>query len=593
MKTLLAILVATLCAATSYAQVRKSVMVDTNGVVQAPANFWTANAGTNFQQYMAPFSQVPSNSPVTFLAATNSVAVQNSNSLQIMWPHALVRAGNDVFAFRRDAATGMNGNGSGVVFRGANTNLSDFTTITITNGGALPDAVYDASNNRIYVFATGQFTNPVMGGGIYSINPSNLATTLLSTNTTDIAGAITHHGEHIYLAGSNNIFKIAKSNGATVATLTITNLGSASNNIHALEVTTDGALLVGSTLRSGTNAAAFAVTLSNFALTNTTFNTNETFGVYTDDLAIVGNTAYLGAEEGFGALVSYNLTNFSKTTLFENQGIIYFVKTDGTNVFFGGEERVVGVYNPAQNRLFQYATTASPLNEIVFYENSFVATTYASNAAILSASLSRNIAPSQISIADVSGAAWALTSTSVVVTNTNVVALSADKFTRALWVNVSGTSDANININSIYNSSTNQRKLNDRVIVKNDGTNKVNVRSGITSFLLQSLEPQQQFEIVWVGQGSAGTNASFWEIINAGSYGLGATWLTNTNVTNFRSEIGLSLPALTNTSNVTVMRALAGTTNTNMPLSGTMIIAPANTYEMVVSNGIILDFYVQ
>ena len=75
--------------------------------------------------------------------------------------------------------------------------------------------------------------------------------------------------------------------------------------------------------------------------------------------------------------------------------------------------------------------------------------------------------------------------------------------------------------------------------------------------------------------------------------GLGATWLTNTNVTNFRTAIGLPLAALTNTSNVTVMRALAGATNTNMPLSGTMIIDPANTYEMVVSNGIILDFYVQ
>jgi hypothetical protein len=71
------------------------------------------------------------------------------------------------------------------------------------------------------------------------------------------------------------------------------------------------------------------------------------------------------------------------------------------------------------------------------------------------------------------------------------------------------------------------------------------------------------------------------------------SFANTTDAATTRTNVGLPLSALTNTSNVTVMRALAGTTNTNMPLSGTMIIDPANTYEMVVSNGIILDFYVQ
>jgi hypothetical protein len=125
--------------------------------------------------------------------------------------------------------------------------------------------------------------------------------------------------------------------------------------------------------------------------------------------------------------------------------------------------------------------------------------------------------------------------------------------------------------------------------------------------------------------------------------GLGATWLTNTNVTNFRTAIGLGatndvefnsltagalywqtnvvfeietatfftapdfdsltiaaatrtnlslpLPALTNTSNVTTMRALAGSTNTNQPFSGTLSWQDYNddTVSIVVSNGIILS----
>jgi len=74
---------------------------------------------------------------------------------------------------------------------------------------------------------------------------------------------------------------------------------------------------------------------------------------------------------------------------------------------------------------------------------------------------------------------------------------------------------------------------------------------------------------------------------------LGATWLTNTNVTNFRTAIGLPLPALTNTSNVTTMRALSGSTNTNQPFSGTVEYHNHNAdpFFMEISNGIILRIY--
>ncbi len=120
---------------------------------------------------------------------------------------------------------------------------------------------------------------------------------------------------------------------------------------------------------------------------------------------------------------------------------------------------------------------------------------------------------------------------------------------------------------------------------------------------------------------------------------LGATWLTNTNVTNFRSAIGLGasnevtfeaivggsgsinvvngefmgawyfddsvsfgapnvvrtnvglpLAALTNTSNVTAMRALSGSTNTNHPFSGSVsVVGTNNTNTLVFSNGILQE----
>jgi hypothetical protein len=127
--------------------------------------------------------------------------------------------------------------------------------------------------------------------------------------------------------------------------------------------------------------------------------------------------------------------------------------------------------------------------------------------------------------------------------------------------------------------------------------------------------------------------------------GLGATWLTNADVTNFRAAIGLGtndqpvfggatitgdlfagnlevaagsdsatvtsegiyftgvaaattrtnlgipLQALTNTSNVTIMRALAGSTNTNQPFNGQFEFKNAtdDVYRAIVSNGIILS----
>jgi hypothetical protein len=78
----------------------------------------------------------------------------------------------------------------------------------------------------------------------------------------------------------------------------------------------------------------------------------------------------------------------------------------------------------------------------------------------------------------------------------------------------------------------------------------------------------------------AGDSIQFYE-----GFGFGGT-----NATAFASEsrasLGLRLPALTNTSNVTAMRALAGSTNTNEPYSGT--VALTNTNVLTFSNGVLL-----
>jgi hypothetical protein len=55
-----------------------------------------------------------------------------------------------------------------------------------------------------------------------------------------------------------------------------------------------------------------------------------------------------------------------------------------------------------------------------------------------------------------------------------------------------------------------------------------------------------------------------------------------------RTNLGLPLEALTNTSNVTAMRALSGSTNTNHPFSGSISVTGTNnTNTLVFSNGIL------
>lgn len=88
----------------------------------------------------------------------------------------------------------------------------------------------------------------------------------------------------------------------------------------------------------------------------------------------------------------------------------------------------------------------------------------------------------------------------------------------------------------------------------------------------------------------SGTNSASTTRANLGfSTNLNTLW-TATNASNARSAVELGLPALTNTSNVTMMRALSGSTNTNQPYSGTVsVVGTNNTNVLVFSNGVLQE----
>lgn len=63
---------------------------------------------------------------------------------------------------------------------------------------------------------------------------------------------------------------------------------------------------------------------------------------------------------------------------------------------------------------------------------------------------------------------------------------------------------------------------------------------------------------------------------------------SNSHAATTRTNLGLPLAALTNVSNVTTMRALSGSTNTNHPFSGTISVTGTNnTNTLTFSNGIL------
>lgn len=91
--------------------------------------------------------------------------------------------------------------------------------------------------------------------------------------------------------------------------------------------------------------------------------------------------------------------------------------------------------------------------------------------------------------------------------------------------------------------------------------------------------------VSFYGSGAATTRANLGFSTNLNSF-WGAT-----NATTARAALAITLPALTNTSNVTTMRALAGTTNTNQPFTGIFdfLNGDSNSVSVAISNGIIVS----
>jgi hypothetical protein len=89
-----------------------------------------------------------------------------------------------------------------------------------------------------------------------------------------------------------------------------------------------------------------------------------------------------------------------------------------------------------------------------------------------------------------------------------------------------------------------------------------------------------------------GTNNQVMTLIKSGAteFARPISFANATDAATTRTNVGLPLAALTNTSNVTTMRALAGSTNTNAPFSGAVELSDGViSWLLTFSNGILLN----
>jgi hypothetical protein len=129
-------------------------------------------------------------------------------------------------------------------------------------------------------------------------------------------------------------------------------------------------------------------------------------------------------------------------------------------------------------------------------------------------------------------------------------------------------------------------------------TNATNFRSAVglgagdtPSFSQVALTSQASSSTGWATITASGTFARLAVGTNTGTAAI-PVWsgfvLTTWTMPELRTNLGIPLAALTNTSNVTMMRALSGSTNTNHPFSGTVsVVGTNNTNTLTFSNGIL------
>jgi hypothetical protein len=338
MKYFLIILLALVSA--SYGQ-RQTVMVNTNGEVVFPTNFWQqAPISTNVQEFIGTNAFGQTNGFLQFVTRRHDITYpQQTSWTPIPDTYAGVTPQGRLWLANADPTT--NNSVSLAVFSNV-FNLSQQTNLIITNANAAHGGYrYNAERNVMY--ASGR-SDRVIG-----INPTNYSVSIISTNAGAQHRPALIVGAFMYVSkggapSSEGISKINLTNDAQVDVVTVAPTNANTAAIYRMETNPAGTILAGAmTGLSGSNSVFWTIELSNFLATRTSttnliynvigVNENYAFvsgnpsGAYNltnHDFINMGNFSYSGVYStngnvyffGDGEIYQYNLNNSNKTTYY-------------------------------------------------------------------------------------------------------------------------------------------------------------------------------------------------------------------------------------------------------------------------------------
>jgi hypothetical protein len=524
----------------SYGQ-RQTVMVDTNGWVVFPTNFWQqAPVSTNVQEFIGNNNFASNSSTNSFLKLTHTAEELSNEILGIEFPHAFLAVSNKLYVGRR-GITGA-GNGEIVIFNDPLNNFTNKSTITLTNSGGIPEMAYSTNTGLIYA--------ATVSNGVYTINPSNNTTALAIADPISFLGTITVSSDHLWLADGNVLKKYALSNNSLVQSYTNTNVtisgGGLVAGFHSSAVTPDGTkVIIGGTSTGNSTNSPATVSVFNISSNDFTATTpipNQTY--LTDDMAVDNEKAFLGFELAGAIALAYDFQLGTFTEIGNpNDGRAYFVTRKNNDVYFGALNNTFLKYNTETQKTETFVnelTNRSLYNELVFLEDVPFVTTFDSvtNAIIAKLNFLTSVINEPLNAIDGTGIFQEIFTVYTNVLTSNITAPSG----RAVWLDyVADGTNRTVDATGIFAGT--YTNIGDVFVVRNRGTNNnIEVRRTGTLVNEGSIPPNQQRAWVFTGTGSGEAR---WKLIQ-GRTPLGLNNGITTNVTFVDSATNTNTVAISN-----------------------------------------------
>jgi hypothetical protein len=519
----------------SYGQ-RQTVMVDTNGGVVFPTNFWEqAPVSTNVQEFIGTNAFNSTNEVLEFLTRRHDVIYpQEETWTPMVDPVGTVTPQGNLWIANSDPST--NGFVELAVFDNPTTDLSSQTNLVVTNANAAHGGYrYNAERNVMY--ASGR-NDRVIG-----INPTNYEVSVISTNAGAQHRPAIIVGDFMYVSkggagvgSAEGLAKIDLTTDTQLTNIAVAPTNATTSAIYRMETNPEETFLAGSMFGLfGSNGVFWTVNLSNFQATITsTQGVGLVFGANSTHAFVAGSPSG-----------SYNLTNHAFTPMASNSSTGVY-DSENEKVYFFGEGEIVKYDLNTSNSATYYTGKFGGIDRLVgqvAIDGKIFAIDGSAN--IYEIDFSPSVSSQTLSATNVSGVEELPLAVNASISN-NYPLLITNK---DVYYSITPF-DTNRNVLNVAQMEAANpepfRQGQHFTIRNNSASNNINfLRFNGSS--ITTIPPQQSKTWVLVDTSTTTFTNRWKQIYSREEMGLGAIWLTNTNATNFRTAIGLGTAATNDT----------------------------------------------